>query len=197
MSGTGRRGPGIRLLLILAALASVIAGYYLGQHWQRRPLAELSATLYPAGRPLEITAGVNLDTETQPPWRLFLSADTRDARCATLLRHYAMVINRLAAWPDIQSRLRLTLLAHDQPDVAGVDAFSAGVDWVEVIAADRESLARLSSRLGLMSEAEAWCTDSGASAVLVSPELMQWALIPYQQAAIMAHNIRTIIAFVE
>jgi len=63
MSGARRRRPGIRLLLILAALASIIAGYYLGQYWQRRPLAELSARIYPAGRPVEFPAGADPDAQ--------------------------------------------------------------------------------------------------------------------------------------
>lgn len=201
MSGARRRRPGIRLLLILAALASIIAGYYLGQYWQRRPLAELSARIYPAGRPVKFHAGVDPDAQraatTPVPWRLFLSADTRDAQCVGLIRHYATVINRLAAWPDIQARLRLTLLAYDQPDATDVDAFTGGAEWIEVITADPESLDQLSSQLGLIPKADAWCTGNTANAILVSPKHRQWALIPHEQAAMMAHNIRTIIAFVE
>jgi len=32
-----RRSPKARLILILAALSSLVGGYYLGQYWQCRP----------------------------------------------------------------------------------------------------------------------------------------------------------------
>jgi len=196
---TARRSPGIRLILTLAALASVIAGYYLGQYWQRRPLADLSAVVYPAGQPVEYPAGMGMDADadTSGPWRLFLPADTRVAECGRLLRHYANVFNRLAVWPEIQSNLRLSVLAYDRPDADAITAFTGGVSWAEVFSAEPQRLDPLSRQLGILPDQAAWCSETAANAVLVAPDQKRWALIPHEQAAIMAHNISTIIAFVE
>jgi hypothetical protein len=199
MPVSGRRSPGTRLILTLAALASVIVGYYLGQHWQRRPLADLSAVVYPAGQPVEFPSGLNIDRdpEAPAPWRLFLAADTRVPECVRLMRHYATVFNRLAAWPTIQENLRLTVLAYDRPDAPAVTAFSGGVAWAEVLSADPQQLEPLSRQLGILPGQDAWCGETGANAILVAPDRKRWALIPYEQAAIMARNISKIIAFVE
>jgi hypothetical protein len=191
-----RRPPRARLLLTLAALASLIAGYYAGQYWQRRPLAGLSAEVYPSGRPLEYPAGSALDPRADL-WRLFLVADTRVGACRDLVRHYALVLNRLAAWPEVQSRLRLTLLAYDRPDREAVIAFTGGVEWAEVITEPLSRLDAMSGQLGILPGADGWCAGDRAAAILVSPEREAWALIPYEQATIMAENIRTVVAFVE
>ena len=194
-----RRGPGRRLILTLAALGALIVGYYLGQYWQRQPLGELSAIMYPNGQaieyPVELTA---LQAQAgKQNWRLFVSADTRAAACVDLLRHYATVINRLAAQPDIQQRLRLTLLAYDQPEKAAIDSFTRGLSWVDVLGAPAPVLDRLSTQLGIQRSSPDACTPTQANAVLVAPDAVAWALIPHGQAAIMARDIRTIIAFVE
>lgn len=194
-----RRGPGRRLILTLAALGALIVGYYLGQYWQRQPLGELSAIIYPNGQaieyPLELTA-LHAEADRQN-WRLFVSADTRAAACVDLLRHYSTVVNRLAAQPDIQQRLRLTLLAYDQPTEAAIGSFTGGLTWVDVLGAPAPVLDRLSTQLGIQPSSLDACTPTQANAVLVAPDAVAWALIPYGQAAIMARDIRTIIAFVE
>lgn len=194
-----RRSPRTRLILTLAALASLIGGYYAGQYWQRRPLADLSAILYPAGRPVDYPAGLGIDTGSgaNGPWRLFVVADTRATQCRELVRHFASVINRLAAWPQIQARLRLTLLAYDRPDAQAVAAFSGGTAWLEVVSADPASLDLLSAQLGITPGGSGWCEGEQSNGILVSPNHAAWALIPHEQAAIMADNIRTLIAFLE
>ena len=199
MPQVSRRGPGRRLVLTLAALASVIVGYYLGQLWQRQPLADLSAVVYPNGRALTYPAEIELsaDDAANGMWRLFLVGDTGAPACRDLLRHYALVINRMAHRPKLQPRLRVTLLAYDRPDAAARAAFTAGADWVDVIAAPRPALDRLSDQLGIAPITEDWCTSVQANAVLVAPDAVAWALIPYEQTAIMAHDIATIIDFVE
>ena len=194
-----RRGPRTRLILTLAALASLIGGYYPGQYWQRRPLADLSAIVYPAGRPIDYPASLGIAADPGPnaPWRLFLTTDTRVAQCRSLLHHVASVVNRLAAWPDIPPRLRVAMLAYDHPDADAVMQFSGGADWTEVITGEAAELDRLSGQLGILPGTGAWCEPSQANGILVAPNREAWALIPYAQAAIMANNIRTIIAFVE
>jgi len=199
MPERGRRGPGKRLLLTLAALASLIVGYYLGQYWQRQPLADLSAVVYPAGHLAAYPPELDLlqRPEAESPWRLFLAADTRVPECRQLLRHYAIVFNRLAAWPHIQENLRLTVLAYDRPDPSAITAFTGGVTWADVISTATDPLDRLGSELGILPDPDAWCGPLSANAVLVAPDRRRWALIPHEQAAMMARNISTIIQFVE
>ena len=60
MGGRRQHRRGRHLLLTVAALSSLIVGYYLGQHWQRRPLAEVSAIVYPAGRPIDYPADLGI-----------------------------------------------------------------------------------------------------------------------------------------
>ena len=193
------RGPGRRLVLTLAALASLIVGYYLGQLWQRQPLSDLTAIVYPNGRPLTYPAGIRLPDQDVGGrlWRLFVVGDTGAATCGELLRHYALVINRLAHRPKLQPRLRLTLLAYDQPDATTRAAFAGTADWLEVVSAPPPVLDELSGQLGIAPVTDGWCTPTQGSAILVAADAVAWALIPYEQTAIMAHDIATIIDFVE
>ena len=185
-----------RLLLTFAALLSLILGYYLGQYWQRRPLAELSAVVYSSGQPVRYPEAQAIPSEDDN-WRLFTTANTALAPCRDLVRHYAFVLNRLAARPKLQARLRLTVLAYDQPDTAAAEAFGGGADWVEVISGEPQQLDGLSAQLGILPAGGAWCSGVQANAVLVSPQREAWALIPLEQAAMMARNVRTVIDFVE
>ncbi len=199
MPAAGPHGPAKRLVLTLAALAAVIGGYYLGQYWQRRPLADLTAVVYPADRTVEYPASLDLDRApaADAPWRLFLVANSREPACQQLLRHYAIVFNRLAAWPRIQETLRLSVLAYDRPDAETITAFTGGVTWAEVVSAAPDRLDLLSAQLGIRPDPQTWCSPAAGNAVLVAPNGTRWALIPYEQAAMMARNIRTIIEFVE
>ncbi len=188
--------PTIRLLLTLAALAALIVGYYLGQYWQRRPLHELSAMVYPEGERIDYPEQLNLaaDDGADCCWRLFTTIDSRDAACHDLLRHYTWVINRLAAYPRIQHRLRLSALAVDNPPDQTIETLRAQRDWIEVIGATPPVLENFARDLGLAPHTRPACTPDAA---LVAPDRRRWALIPHGQAAIMAHDIRTLIEFVE
>ena len=192
-----RRGRGARLVVTLAALASLIAGYYAGQYWQRRPLADLSAVVYPTGQRIDAIDDLTALAGADEAWRLFLVADTRAPACAALLRHFAQVFNRLAAWPDIQAKLRLSVLAYDEPDKAAITAFTAGVSWAEVVSADPQQLAQLTQELGIAPGGTDWCGENQRTGVLVSPARRRWALLPYEPAPAMARNLQRIIAFVE
>lgn len=194
-----RRRPRSRLLLTLAALASLILGYYLGQLWQRQPLQRLSAVVYPAGQPVHYpqALGLELDSPGEAPWRLFVAIDTRLPACAELLEHYAFVVNRLAAWPVIQDRLRVTLLAYDRPELTAAEAFTEGLPWAELITAPPRDLDELAGQLGILPLASGRCSPEQGYAALVSPKAEQWALIPHEQTATMAHNVRTIIDYVD
>lgn len=194
---TGRRRVLSRLLLTVLALLTLIAGYYLGQYWQRRPLQDLSAVVYPSGRAIRYPDGLPrlTDPASNGAWRLFLTADTRAPACAAVLRDMRFLYNRLAAWPDLQARLRVTVLAYDAP--AQPPDPSAGAEWIDMLGAAPPTLDRLAGQLGILPTGNDWCSDHQASAILVSPHNEAWALIPYEQPAIMADNVRTIIQFVE
>lgn len=194
-----RHGPGRRLTLTLVALATLITGYYLGQRWQRLPLTDLSALVYPNGMAIDYPDAIaaRITDDARRPWRLFVTGDTRAPACRALLKHYALVINRLAPYPAIQSRLRLSMLAFDTPTPDVMAEFRAGLPWVDVIEAPADQLDRFSAELGIRPVGSNWCEPTQANAILVSPGDVAWALIPYGQAAIMAHDIRTLIDFVE
>lgn len=191
-----RRRPRSRLLLIVAALASIIVGYYAGQYWQRRPLEGLSVQVFDQGRPITYPEqfGIGFDNRH---WRLFLAVDTRQPACRELLRHFALVVNRLAAWPKVQARLRLTLLAYDQPGSNAIAAFTGGVNWVDVVTADAGSLDAVTQQLDIQPHGTIWCSEGTAGGVLVAPKHRAWARIPMEPAAVMARNIAGVVGFVE
>lgn len=189
------RRPVGRLALTLLALATLISGYYLGQLWQRQALQDLSAVVYPNPRPLALPN--DLFPADDDAWRLFVTGDTTAAACRQLLRDYGFARNRLAAAPGIQARLRLVILAFDQPDEAARERLGDEAGWVEVIAPSPDELEDLAGELGIRPTGSAWCTGAAATAVLVSPRREAWALIPYEAPPAMARNIRGIIEFVE
>lgn len=189
------RRPAARLALTLLALATLVVGYYLGQFWQRRALHDLTAVVYPSGRPLALAE--DLVPAADDAWRLFVAGDTRAEACGQLLRDYAFARNRLAAAPTIQARLRVVLLAFDGPSADARERLADGAAWIDVIAPAPDMLEALAGELGILPTGSAWCTGPAASAVLVSPRLEAWALIPHEPPAAMARNIRGIIEFVE
>jgi hypothetical protein len=198
MPAAHRRSPGRRLVLTLAALTSLIGGYYLGQAWQRQPLTGLAAVVYPNGREIRMPRLPGAETGvTGSAWRLFSVMDTSAAACGSLRRDYALMMNRLATRPDIQRRLRLTVLAYDHPDSASAEGFAAGHDWIEVISEPASDLDGVSAQLGLLPTGTAWCEPTQDNAVLVSPDAIAWALVPREPPATMAHTVTTLIDFVE
>ncbi|MCB1774623.1 MAG: hypothetical protein KDI88_13490 [Gammaproteobacteria bacterium] len=190
------RTPRARLLLTLAALASLLVGYYAGQYWQRQTLADISAVVYPSGRAIDFELHPDLSDAT-PAWRLFVNVDTSSDDCRRLVRDYAFVRNRLASAPAIQQRLRLALLAYDQPTETQAGALNDDADWIDVIVASPGALDRLAAELGNLPTSTTWCDHHQGNAILVSPQREAWALIPYELPEAMAHNVRTIIEFVE
>lgn len=182
--------------MTLAALASLIIGYYLGQAWQRQPLSDLSAIVYANGRPVDYPAEFR-PAHDDTAWRLFVAGDPDAAACTDLRRDFALLINRLAARPELQRRVRLALISFAETPVLGENRFHSGYPWVDLVELDgtqRETLAR---QLGILPTGEDWCRGTQASGVLVSPDAVAWALIPYERPDIMAHNITSLIDFVE
>ena len=193
-----RRSPRARWLLTLAALVALIAGYYLGQTWQRQPLDQLSAVVYTDGQRVTFPAELGLDPADEPsPWRLFLVVDTREPACRSALPQFGLMMNRLAAWPKIQERVRLTVLAFDAPPDVEARDFRGGATWIDVVSADRVALEELSADLGIRPDGTRWCAPTGLNGVLVDPAGRRWALIPYEEPKTMAHNVQAVIQFVE
>lgn len=190
------RTPRTRLLLTLAALASLLLGYYIGQYWQRQPLAELSAVVYPSGRAVDFELHPAL-SDAAPAWRLFVNVDTNSDDCQRLVRDYAFMRNRLASAPHVQQQLRLALLAYDEPTDEQTATLIGNAGWIDVISASPGALDRLAAELGNLPTSPNWCDRHQGNAILVSPQREAWALIPHELPETMAHNVRTIIEFVE
>ena len=193
-----RRSPRARLLLTAAALAALIAGYYLGQFWQRQGLDDLSAVVYRDGQAVTYPDSLTLDPGPDGGvWRLFVVADTGQERCLAAMRHFGLTINRLAAWPDIQPRVRVSVLAYDQPSLTRAEQLRGGAPWLEIVSAPASDLDRLSGPLGLLPDPARWCAPSQLNGILVDPDQRRWALIPYEEPKTMAFNLQAVIQFVE
>ncbi len=193
-----RRRPVRRFILISIAIATLIVGYYLGQYWQRQPLSELSAEVYDGKRRLQLPERLASPGDEQSPrWRLFISADTTADACRQLLRDYALMFNHLAVRPDLQSNLKVVVLAYDRPDLAQQTTFTGGVTWAELLIGDPDAMDNVATQLGLSTSGIAWCSLGNDAAVLVGPDDTQWALLPHGEPDIMAHTLIGIIDFVE
>jgi hypothetical protein len=193
-----RHSPRARALLTLAALGALLVGYYLGQYWQRQPLGDLSAVVYPDGKPIEFPDGLaRPDDGDSEHWRLYLVADTTRDRCRTALPRFGLMMNRLAAWPTIQPRVRLTVIAYDAPSDDAALQFSGGAPWIDVISGASHQLDALSGNLGILPDPLQWCEGTQLNSVLVAPDGRRWALIPYEDPQTMAFNVQAVIQFVE
>ena len=112
------RTPLQRFAIILLAVATVSLGYYLGNLYQFDKLRNSAAIML--DEPLE------LDTSALPErlqdriasaqsWVVLLPGQNGND-CDRLLEHYMEVVNRLAAWPEVQERINLALLVtSDRP----------------------------------------------------------------------------------
>jgi hypothetical protein len=193
-----RHGPRVRLTLTAAALAALIVGYYLGQHWQRQPLDGLSAIVYPDGQPIDWPEGLDpAADEASRIWRLFLVADRKAADCQAAMRRFGLMMNRLAAWPTIQSRVRLTVITTDPPGDPDSESLAAGAAWMDVVRTNPVDRERLVAGLGLRPDPARPCTPEQLNSILVAPDQRRWALIPFEEPSRMAFNVQAVIQFVE
>ena len=198
MRNRPRHSPRARLLLTLAALGALLVGYYLGQYWQRQPLSRLSAVVFEDGKPIELPSSLSLTTSAEAPvWRLFVAVNTQVDACRGAMRRLGLMMNRLAAWPKIQARVRVTALAFDNPTAEQVDAFAAGATWIDTVAIPKPELERLASDLGIQPDTSRWCAPTELNSILVAPNHTRWALIPYEYPETMAYNVQAVIQFVE
>lgn len=183
-----------RFLLISGALGIVILGYYLGNLYKFGELDKLSAVVHK--EPTQVTidpALVSLDNQQQAGWRLYLVVDTTANACTQVLDHYTSVYNRLAGTPKIQAALRLVTLPYNTDNKEHVGKWLAHRSFVTAFLGTEESLEKLTADLGILPLGNRWCKDTQATAALVDKEGYTRALIPFEEPATMAMNLRTII----
>ena len=107
------------------------------------------------------------------------------------------MMNRLAAWPSIQERTRLTVLAYDGPSDDAALRFRRGAEWIDVVAAEPTVLDELAMALGILPNPMNWCEATQLNSILVAPDRRRWALIPYEDPQTMAYNVQAVIQFVD
>ena len=188
-----------RLVVTLAALLSLIVGYYLGQQWQRQPLVDLSATVFANGIAIDYPDGLQrpdsfIDADA---WRLFMAFDSRIPACKERLQQALLAMNRLASRPDLQGRTRLTLLLYNDAGSATRDGLRGSDERIEILAGNAAELDEITGRIGTLPLPSRWCAADAGGLALVSPDHEAWALLPWERPASMAHNIATIVEFLE
>jgi hypothetical protein len=184
--------------LTVAALGTLLAGYYLGQFWQRRALDDLTAVVFSDGQPIDYPVSVVLAPGSDDaPWRLFVVADTQMEACRVALPQFGLMMNRLAAWPSIQPRVKVSVLAYDQPSLTRAEDLRAGASWLEIVSAAPLDLDQLSGTLGILPDPTRWCVPEQLNGILIDPQHRRWALIPFEDPKTMAHNLQAVIQFVE
>jgi len=187
-----RRSAFSRLFLITAAASSLLIGYYWGNQHQRDAMAEHSAIVL--DRP------INLDTAALPnslrrqakngKWQLMLPGQSNVPGCQDLLTHYAEVVNRLAAYPEIQESVHFVLL-----DTSGIapSIHWQNTPWAQVVPVDKTTMLQVTQQLNIEPAGTRWCEDIQATAVLFDTKFQARALIPIDKPVEIADNLRTII----
>jgi hypothetical protein len=127
--------------------------------------------------------------EVQRKWVILLPGEA-GAACDDLLEHYIEVVNRLAAWPEIQSRVSLALV-----DTGGNAASPAWqrVDWAASYPMRESDRLALTENLGIAPVGNRWCRDVQATAALLGPGSRAYALLPLDNPADIAESLRLII----
>lgn len=194
-----RRTGGKRLVITLAALLSLIIGYYLGQQWQRQPLTDLSATVYANGVAIDYPKGLERPAgfHDVDAWRLFMAFDARMPACSERLQQALLAVNRLAPQTTLQARTRLTLLLYNDSEGGVREGLRGERDRIEIITGSNTDLDTITGRVGTLPLRSRWCAADAGGLALISPQHEAWALIPWETPAAMAHNIATIVEFLE
>lgn len=170
----------------------LVFGYYLGNRFQYDELRQSAAIL--------LEQPVAVDTAALPPglrealedphqWVILLPGEP-GAACDRLLDHYVQVINRLAAWPAVQSRVRLGLL--NFTDRAAGSAWQR-YGWARSYPLSEADMLALTSQLGVAPVGNRWCLDVQATTVLVGPGAEARALLPLDKPAEIAESLRLLL----
>lgn len=186
------RSPAQRFAIISVALATVVLGYYLGNRYQLNELQNTAALMNE--QPVEVEL-VNLPSAlreaivAEDQWLIVLPGEP-GLHCDALLEHFVDVVNRLAAWPKIQQRIRFVLLASS--GAAGGIRWNH-VPWAKVQMLDQETQLALSTQLGIAPIGTRWCQDVQATAALIGPGNQVHALLPLDKPAKIAESVRLIV----
>ena len=190
------RSPLHRFAIISVALSTVVLGYYLGNRYQFGELQNSAAIMLE--QPLDADASrmprelVEL-MEVEGSWVIVLPGET-GAACDQLLAHYIEVVNRLAAWPDIQSRVRLALL---QTTTRPPSTAWQNVTWASTHTLPEADMLALTGNLGIAPIGNRWCQDVQGTAALLGPENRAYALLPLDNPSDIAESLRLIITVLD
>jgi len=116
-----RMNPNLRrTLMVLFAAAALLAGYYLGNQYQRERFEPGSITLLPSPKPLPEFDLVGFGdapftlADLQDNWHLvFFGYTYCPDICPTTLTRYAQVINRLQEQPEVAEQTRVLFVSVD------------------------------------------------------------------------------------
>lgn len=186
------RSTSQRLALITAALGTLVLGYYLGNRFQYDELRQSSAIVLEKPVPVDIKLlppGLRTIAEDPGQWVILLPGEPGRA-CDDLLDHYVRVINRLAAWPAVQSRIRLSLL-----NFSGRAPGTAWqrYGWARSYPLSKAEVLELTSQLGIAPVGNRWCLDVQATTALLGPGAEVRALLPLDKPAEMAESLRLLL----
>ena len=188
-----QRSPLQRFAIFIFALCILALGYYLGNRYQASGLHNISAIVLdiPVVVPAEtLPQPLRKQIEAEDQWVVLLPGENGKA-CDELLTHYIEVVNRLAAWPKIQARIRVALL--DTAGRAGSPAWQA-IEWADSHNMSQTSILALTSTLGISPVGNRWCRDVQATAALIGPGNTARALLPLDNPAEMAESLRLLVA---
>jgi hypothetical protein len=185
------RTPLQRVALILAALSTLLLGYYLGNLYRLDELKQHGAVPLDQALPLDtadLPDSLRQSLNDTQQWVIFLAGEPGQA-CDRLFDQYVEVYNRLAAYPKIQSRLHLALLTTASDEHHPWPVY----DWAKVYRLTPAQRDKLTSAAGIAPIGNRWCQDVQATAALAGPGASVRALLPLDKPAEMAESLRLII----
>ena len=162
-------------------LATLLLGYYLGQLYQQHRLGGEGATLVDS--PGEIATPARLPLSGH--WNLLLAGEP-DSRCEQLLRTMVATVNRLAGSPQLQSRIRVRLIATRRPDA---DSLWNSLPWAAVHYLGPSQRSGLLQVLGLPIPDGIHCGPETPLA-LVGPDRKLYAHLQLNKPERMAEQLR-------
>jgi len=181
-----------RFAIVSVALCTVLLGYYLGNRYQFGELQNTAAIMFE--QPIEVDINglpqpLRGQIEAEDEWLILLAGEPGGS-CDVLLVHYIDVVNRLAAWPVIQKRLRLILVGTGE---AATGPAWKSVEWAHIQVMPEQQMLELTGQLGIAPLGTRWCEDVQATAALIGPGEQARALLPLDKPADIADSLRLII----
>lgn len=175
-----RRRPS-RFRLIVAALATVLVGYYLGQLYQQSRFESRGIELIDQPQTVRTAARLPLDGY----WTLVLPGEP-GAGCEQALQALVETYNRLADAPKLQKTLRIRLLS-TRP--AGEDSLWNYFSWSSVLYLESGQHGEVMRALSLPPQTDLQCTRATRLA-LIGPNRRLYAHVHLDKPARMAESLR-------